>query len=174
MRTRRNEPSPAWLGDWQNRILERIREKGYKSYLDYLADRPGRTYDELSRELERDDDIAPVQLSVMHARLVEPGGRREAILDSLARSLRGALRKGWGLGRYWESDVAGQLAFWSVAWGRAPELYALEEALRSIPPEEGWIPKDGNDPVLREAARRAWDASGPDLTGSDRGLETDE
>ena len=156
MQTKSNQKAPAWEGDWQARIARRIKELGYDTYLDYLAARPGQSYWQIAEELSRGEDVAPVQLQSMHASHVKAGDWERAVLDSLARFLRGALKKGWGLDKYWWSSVAGALSSWYVTWGGGPELDALERELFLLKPEPGWIPKDGEDPILLEAARRVW------------------
>jgi len=78
------------------------------------------------------------------------------MLDSLVRYLRGPLKKGWGVGIYWEVNAIAALSFWSVNWGEGPELKALERELRQLNPAQGWLPQDSEDPILQEAAKRAW------------------
>ena len=79
------------------------------------------------------------------------------ILDSLARYLREGLRKGWGVGIHWEIDAIIALSFWSSNWHQDEgELRALEDEIRRMNPEPGWVPIDADDPILQEAARRVW------------------
>jgi len=163
MKTRRNEALSAWDGDWQERIYQGFRKLGFETYQDYLLARRGRPYEELASELSAGKDaapIAPVQLSRMQAWTVSPAQRHDAILDSLARYLREGLRKGWGVGIHWEIDAIIALSFWSSNWhqegGDEGELRALEDEIRRMNPEPGWVPIDANDPILQEAARRVW------------------
>jgi hypothetical protein len=156
MRLRKKTLAPAWRGAWETRIARRIKELGYDTYPDYLAARPGQSYWQIAQELSRDEDVAPVQLQRMHASHVKAGDWERAVLDSFARYLRGALRRGWGLDKYWESSVAGALSSWYVTWGGGPELDAFEREVFLLHPKPGWIPKDSEDSILREAARRAW------------------
>jgi len=92
----------------------------------------------------------------MHAWNVTPTERKDAILDAFVRSLRGALKKGWGLDKYWDTDVIGALSGWHVTWGEGKELDAFDREVFRMNPPAGWIPKDLQDPIIQEAARRVW------------------
>ena len=159
MRIKGEDRLSAWDGDWESRIYERINELGFESYGDYLQARRGRSYRELAAELSKDDNaapIAPVQLQHLHAQNVSPAQRQHAILDSFVRFLRGALRKGWGVGIHWQTNVIGDLSSWHVTWGQGDELDAFERQVFGMNPKSGWIPKDSDDPIIQEAARRVW------------------
>jgi len=115
----------------------------------------------MAAELSRDPDaapIAPVQLERLHAWTTRPEDRRDEILDSLVRYLRESLRKGWGVGIHWQLNANIALSFWLSNWGYKDkdELRALEHEIRQLNPEAGWIPKDADDPIIQEAAKRVW------------------
>ena len=159
MRTKGSEALSAWEGDWEERIYQRIKELGYSTYLDYLKARRGHSYEDLATELSGDRDqspVAPVQLERMHSQAVGPDERQDAIMDSFARLLRGELRRGWGVGKYWETDVFAAMAFWFVSWGEGPDLDAFRREILRMKPPEGWLPEGSDDPILQEAARRVW------------------
>jgi hypothetical protein len=161
MKTKGKETLSAWDGDWRERIYQGFRKLGFETYQDYLRARRGRSYEELASELSADTNaapIAPVQLERMHAWTVSPEDRHNEILDSLVRYLRESLRKGWGVGIHWQLNANIALAFWLSNWGYKDkdELRALEREIRGLNPEAGWIPKDSDDPILQEAARRIW------------------
>jgi hypothetical protein len=159
MRIKGKERLSSWDGDWEGRIYERIGELGFQKYSDYLLARRGRSYRELAAELSRDDNVAPVapvQLERLHALTVTAADRRDAILDSFVRFLRGALRKGWGVGIHWQTNVIGDLSSWHVNWGQGDELDEFEREVIGMHPELGWTPKDSDDPIIQEAARRVW------------------
>ena len=139
---------PAWRGDWQDRVRQRVRQRGFVSFLAYLKSNAGVPYPMLARELSEGEDIAPVQLETLHAEDVDSLEREEAVLDSLARFMRGALTKGWGVDRYWETNVIGALSSWSVTWGSGPELDRIKRKLLALPPPNGWIPSPQGDPIL--------------------------
>jgi len=100
--------------------------------------------------------VAPVQLERMHAWNVPADERRDAILDSLARHLRGALKKGRGVGHYWDTDVIGTLTGWFVSLGEGADLDAFRREVFRMNPAPGWIPENSHDSILLEAARRVW------------------
>lgn len=154
MKTDQNDTTQAWEGDWEQRIHRRIQELGHPVYHDYLKARPGHSYDQMALELG--EDVAPVQLARLHALNTKDCDRALAIVDSFARYLRGALKKGWGLDRYWETAVLGALSSWYVTWNSESELDAFQREVFLMHPEPGWIPKDSEDPILSEAAKRVW------------------
>jgi hypothetical protein len=146
----------AWRGDWQERISRRLKDRGFASYSAFLDANLGLSYSELAERLAEGDDVVPVQLARLHAMNIDPQERQRAVCDSFARSLRGALKNGWGIGRYWESAISGALASWHVTWGETPDLVQFQKAVLDLKPEPGWLPVSADDPVLLEAARRTW------------------
>jgi len=159
MKTRGKQTLSAWEGDWEKRGYQRIEELGYSNYLDYLQARRGHSYEELAEELSsgrNEFPIAPVQLERLHSQAVGPDERQDAILDSFARLLRGELRRGWGIGKYWETDLLTAMSFWFVGWGEGPELDAFRREILRMKPPEGWLPEGSDDPILQKAARRVW------------------
>ena len=156
MRIRDKESLSAWDGDWEERIYERIKELRYLNYRDYLRARAGRSYRDLAKELSGNEGIAPiapVQLQHLHAQSVTPAERQEAQLDSFVRFIRPALKKGWGVGIYWDTDVLGAMACWFVTWGEEPQLDAFRREILRMNPPEGWKPDSSLDPIIHKAAR---------------------
>jgi len=150
------ETVPAWRGDWQERIAQRLKEQGFESYSAFLEANPGVTYTEMAQLLSAGEDVVPVQLERLHASSVRPEQREQAVLDSLARFLREALKKGWGVGHRWHSSVGAALTSWNVTWGGGTEIEKLERALFELKPPDGWIPEPKDDPVLLKAAAAVW------------------
>jgi hypothetical protein len=148
------ETVPAWQGDWEARITLRLKLMGFESYEAFLDANPGLPYDEMARLLG-EGDVAPVQLQSLHASGVKPDQRERAVLDSLTRLLRGALKKGWGVGKYWESSLMGALASWHVTWGGGEQLDRLQKALLGSKPPMGWLPEPKDDPLLHKVASLA-------------------
>lgn len=148
------ETVPAWQGDWQARITLRLKVMGFESYEAFLDANPGLSYDEMARLLG-EGDVVPVQLQSFHVSGVKPEQRERAVLDSLTRFLRGALNKGWGVGKYWESSLMGALASWHVTWGGGEELDRLQKTLLASKPSIGWLPEPKDDPLLRKVASLA-------------------
>jgi len=154
---KRDADASAWRGDWRGRIEERVRATGQQSIAAFFEAHPGLSYVELAQVMGPTGDVAAVQLERLHTEIAGHGSvsRRDAILDSLARFLRGALKKGWGSGRYWQSSVTGALASWTVMWGGTEELRKVKETLFARNPPIGWIPEPTNDPLLREVFAQA-------------------
>jgi hypothetical protein len=143
---------------------------GFESYEAFLSANPGLSYDEMARLLG-EGDVAPVQLQRLHASGVKSEHRELAVVDSLARFLRGALRKGWGVGKYWEGDLMGALASWHTTWGGGAELDRLQTALLAAKPPMGWLPEPKDDPLLQRitslAQRASWSRRAPEILPRD-------
>ena len=148
------ETVPAWQGDWEARIMLRVKALGFESYDAFLHANPGMPYDQMARLLG-EGDLAPVQFERLHAASTAPDQRAVAVLDSLARYLRGALKKGWGVGKYWESDLMGALAGWHTNWGGGEDLDRLQKTLLGAKPPMGWLPEPKDDPLLRRVVSLA-------------------
>ena len=146
------EAVPAWRGDWRSRIEERLRDVGHDTVRAFFEANPGLSYSDLAKVVGPTGDVAPVQLEQLHGEMVDQGemARREALLDSLSRFLRGALPKGWGAGGYWQSGVTGALSSWTVLWGSTEELRQVKKKLFEKAPPSGWVPEPSNDPLLRQ------------------------
>jgi hypothetical protein len=153
--TDRRDDVPAWRGDWRARLEGRIRSKGFGTPKAFLDANRGRSYVDLARMLALAEDVAPVQLEQLH-RDSAGTGVRPAALDSLTRFLRGALRSGWGNGKYWQSSVTGALASWTVMWGGSDQIRKVKEALFAANPPIGWIPEPDNDPLLSQLFDQVW------------------
>jgi hypothetical protein len=112
----------------------------------------------MARELSENDDVAPVQLERLHAASADVEHREDAMLDSLTRYLREALRRGWGVGTRWRGSLAAAFTSWNVTWGGGAELDQLERALLQLSPPSGWVPDPSGDLLLSNAARAAWES----------------
>jgi len=147
----------AWRGDWHARIDERVRAIGHHSFQEFFDSHSGLSYVELAQMVGPTGDVAPVQMERLHAEVAggNDASRRGAILDSLTRFLRGALKKGWGSGRYWQSSVTGALASWVVTWGGTEDLRQVTVSLFAKRPPTGWIPEPKNDPLLTQVFEQA-------------------
>lgn len=137
---------------------ERIRARGFEGVSAFLHGNSGLSYGELAQLLAQGDDVASIQLERLHAEIAEEDqqARKAAVRDSLTRFLRGALRTGWGHGKYWESRVGSALASWTVTWGGGDELQRVKKALFSLRPPPGWIPGPEDDPILAQAFDLGW------------------
>jgi hypothetical protein len=91
------------------------------------------------------------------------GRVQDAAKDSLIRNLVEELPNGWGVGdnAKWKSILA--LSSWSseleVTGGfveLSKILNAISDAIRTLPPPIGWLPKSPDDPILDAAFRKYW------------------
>ena len=152
------EKDGAWVGDWEARISNRLQSRGFNSLNQFFAVHAGRSYFELADLLSENGDIAAVQLENLHASSsvgLSDTERLETMCDSLVRFLSGALKKGWGLDRYWESAVTGALASWTVMWEQVPWARNVVRQLFASPPPKGWIPANATDVWIRAAIAAA-------------------
>lgn len=132
--------------------------RGFGSLGAFFDATPGVSYSELAKLLSEKEDVAPVQIERLHREVTGDSDEavRRAALDSVTRFLRGALKKGWGCGRYWQSNVVGALGSWAAMWGGGPQFQGVKVALFSLNPPTGWIPEPANDPLLVTAFERGW------------------
>lgn len=145
----------VWTADWEARILNRIRSRGFETLSLFFVAHPGLSYFELADLLSERGDVAAVQLQYLHAASAEDSGKMETMCDSLARFLRGALKRGWGLDKYWESAVAGAFASWTVMWEEVPWARKVVSQLFSLNPPAGWIPTGSTDAWVQKAIESA-------------------
>lgn len=162
MKTSRQPSGSPWTGNWEARILSRIREHGHESVASFLAAHPGTPYLELAELLSRGDaDVAAVQLERLH--VTSAGGTEKAtdrdLLDSLCRSVRAGLRRGWEGRRGWDSDLAGSLADWIVMWGSQAWQRGVLPALIKLRPPKAWSPVGPEDEILKKALSAARDST---------------
>ena len=151
-----------------------VRRLGFDSVTDLIAERPRATYQDLARELSASCDpgvrVAPVALRILQVNDAHQRGRlREAAADALVRCLREVVRGGWAVSKRAEVDALSAFSAWSSTFA-APAVampaahkfsQAVWEALRALPPEQGWLPADGADPLVEEAFRVGWPAEQP-------------
>lgn len=147
--------SDPWLGDWQQRIYDRVNELGYNDVSTFAATMPGAPFRELASALG--DNIAPVQLEKMlRVEAVAVSDFKTFARDCLVRYLNQYLPMGWGVGDGVEFDTARAFASWSAALSldENPRLDSLTRGiwneLHRVAPI-GWRTVDVNDPVLLKA-----------------------
>lgn len=169
----------AWAGDWEQRLTERLRERGFSSATDYVATAPTTSLINLGHALGTDpnaplfqgDGFAADQLA---RRLLDEAKQRGDVercaRDLLVRRLHEKLPEGWR--KEWGPDVVGDmttpfarrnsaLASWSTVVSlRLPEYdetsLRVALAVRDASFPEGWLPADADDPLLVEFFRQHW------------------
>jgi hypothetical protein len=144
----------AWIGDWQGRVADRVRSKGFSSLQELARAQPTHSFTRLARELG--PDIAALQVeSLLFDEAVETGSVAEAVKDSLVRCLNAYLPGGWPHPGESSAGVTSAYDAWS---SHLPSEY--EEAcarvwnrLRALA-RPTWRPTNHEDPLLLEACAK--------------------
>jgi hypothetical protein len=143
----------TWSGDWHDRILERVRQRGFENVTQYASARTGVSLLVLAEELGS-DDIAAVQLGSI---LVEEATRTNTIphvlRDLFVRSLRERLPQGWRhpLDEEARVNVVGALVDWETELEDYLDKSATFTAGQDFVNAElqtGWLPAGPDDPVI--------------------------
>lgn len=148
-----------WSGDWQRRLNDRLTGLGFDSAEAFVVAREGKTFEQLARELG--PDVAPVQVEMMYLRECRDAGRMvEAAAECLARTVIERFPRGWGVGVRLDYRTASALAAWISDMKNdidqsglgAEVLDAVADALQKThQPSKGWLPKNGQDPLIQQA-----------------------
>ncbi|KAB2909166.1 MAG: NUDIX hydrolase [Kofleriaceae bacterium] len=159
----------AWRGDFDRRLTERLRERGFASATEYVAGQPAASLIALANGLGA--DVAAVQLERRLFDEAKAAGAVERHLrDLLVRSLHEHLPEGWQLD--WGPDVPGDT---TTAWARRARTFAhwapagwledYKDAIDAIidviaeggsPFPQGWLPMDADDPILVAFFQKHW------------------
>lgn len=142
----------SWEGNWQIRLYERVRERGYTSLTAFAEARPTLPLVELAQELGG-DDLNAVQI---FKGLVDEAERSHQLTrlvrGQLVRELAESLPNGWPavLDDEARLEVAIALGSWSAFTPvthkeRADQVSA---ALLATPPPHGWRPLGPDDELL--------------------------
>jgi hypothetical protein len=144
----------AWQGDWYQRVIDRIRERGYRSATEFVEAHPTATFVELADVLGK-DDVAPVQLEDA---MRDEAGDDPVALEKFARSLLArnifdVMPSGWA-----EEERYLVIGSWASYLGERYNVatHRAFDALCALAPE-GWRPTGPDDPLLLEAFKR-WPA----------------
>jgi hypothetical protein len=147
---------------------------GFRTVTDLLNERPGVGYLKVSDELEKAAGYGDVSLSaaaLQYRHLKEALLRGEylrALADSFVRCIQsnGRVRRaGWG-NTPSTSDLISVISFWTagakvVAKQEAnteieAEIDRAGDLIWNAPPPKGWIPKSGDDPIIKNAIGEAF------------------
>jgi hypothetical protein len=150
----------VWGGNWQAKILSRVRSAGCETLGEFLARFPGESYLKIAERLG--DDVAAFQVEWMHFdEAQDAASLRHIAMDSLARDLNDHLPKGWRDGARGDFDTASAYADWVVRLQQKrsdikPKGKAVWDALEQLRPPAGWSPSGPNDPLIVSAFFKAW------------------
>lgn len=157
---------PQWAEGWQQRLRNAARELGYPSFLDFLRAHAGEPYGKVLRVMRAhlQEMVPMMQLQKLH--MIEAIGRgqgREAAKDSLIRSLREHMPRGWNRGKKARENRASARAEWILPClgpedrkHIAPLADKVWQQLKIMNPPEDWCPLSTSDPILTEAFARGW------------------
>lgn len=150
-----------WRGDWRDRVLGAVTQRGYSSMSDLLRQFPGVPYNQVNKKL----GTVAVPLQVLYLQIDEANTESEirfAAMDCLCRKINEAYPEGWHT-RPAECDWTSCAArFDSVqkAVGYADRISDVQVSLVQVPPPDGWLPRDTDDPILVERFAKFWPLNG--------------
>jgi hypothetical protein len=152
----------TWVGDWRERIRERVQSLGSESVRDFLEHHPAEPYFKVARRLG--NDVAAVQLARMQfEEAADQDEVRQAAMDGFSREILENLKRGWGVGKHADFRTASVYAGWMALLefrADAPDLRPKGDAvwisLTAIQPPHGWLPSGPNDPIIQAAFAQGW------------------
>ncbi len=148
----------AWSGDWHDRILERVRQRGFQTVTQYADERPLDSLYVLAKDLGM-EDIAAVQVRSL---LIEEGIRTRTLPRTSSRSARSRATRGPSRGLEAPlddatgSEVVGVLVRWRTlseigdnldCFDRESTFKAGRDFMQAELPT-GWLPEGPDDPVI--------------------------
>ena len=145
----------AWQGDWYERIIQRVRDRGFETVTAFGDAWPTTSLMSMADELGK-DDVAAAQLERMLVlEAEETGNIRQCARSLLLRRLHEELPEGWHA--QWDDDSlfrrASAFSGWTSGLGERykPGVYHVWDALIALPIPEGWLPADRDDAFILEA-----------------------
>jgi hypothetical protein len=158
--------SAAWQGDWNNRILDRLRAQHFSTLLEYLRQKPALPYLEVA-DILGIDDVAAIHVEWLHfEEAIKHSQFREAAIDSLVREISHHLPGGWKEETKGDFDTASVWADWivrleSYSNNIKPIASAVWRELLDSKPPAGWKPLAAEDQRITLAFDLAWPRSAP-------------
>jgi hypothetical protein len=163
---------PAWQGDWETRIYDRVRQLDFATLTAFADARPTATLEQLARELGPEKDIAPVQVEWLLRHEAQETQRVHRFARSaLVRQVHEVFPRGWMRGERaeWNRILVG--AEWITALGEERRAAAerVWDSLMKIA-SIGWLPSSPDDPILVQAFREGrFQEDGPGEKGETGG-----
>ena len=142
-----------WSGNWHDRILERIRERGFETLTQYAVERPGVSLIVLADELGSDDVAAAQIRSILVEEAIRSRTVPRALRDLLVRELRQGLPEGWRCppDEDFRSKLVRTLGHWKLELKEHLDYdatFAAGQDLLNANLPTGWLPEAPDDPVI--------------------------
>jgi hypothetical protein len=144
---------PAWQGDWEKRVYDRVLELDFSSVTAFADSRPTASLKELARELGRDKDVAALQLERLLRREARDTGRVHRFARAaLVREVHEYFPQGWMRGETLDFNRASVWAEWVSRLGEEHRAAAesVWDRLKQHTPV-GWLPSGPDDPIILKA-----------------------
>lgn len=148
----------TWSGDWRDRILDRVHQRGFETVTQYVGERPGVSLLVLAKELGPDDVAAAQIRSILVEEAIRTRTVPRALRDLFVRELRESLPGGWTypLDDASRCEVAGALATWRTELKVEDHLDCFDDEatfnagqdLMNVELPTGWLPAGPDDPVI--------------------------
>lgn len=159
-----NDLSP-WPPGWEQDIYKGVRQLGYGNLSELLEAYGGEPYGKILRVLRStlQRSVPMMQLHKLHMlEAITQGKGRAAAKDSLVRSLREHLPRGWNQGRHPKEKRARAFSEWVLPrtvknWEDMTKLAnnVWDELEKANPPHD-WCPSSTDDVFVEHAFARGW------------------
>jgi hypothetical protein len=146
---------PAWQGDWEKRVYDRVSQRDFATLSAFADSRPTASLKELARELGPEKDVAALQLErLLRQEARETGRVRRFARAALVREINEYFPQGWMRGDTVDFSRASVWAEWVSRLGEehraaAESVWDRLKRLASV----GWLPMGVDDPIILEAFR---------------------
>jgi hypothetical protein len=164
-----NDIDPPWSGKSQEQIRAAARQLGHADFLSLINAHVGEPYGKVLRLLrEKLGYMVPImQVHRLHMQdAIAVGLEREAAKDSLVRTLREQVGKGWNRGSGSQEKRRRARAYWVLPYADAQDMVRINaladqvwEELKALNPPDDWCPVTPNDPLIEQAFSRGWPLS---------------
>jgi hypothetical protein len=147
----------AWEGNWQARVNERIKERGYETLISFAERNPKATFFELAKMLG--EQVAPMQVEQLVSNAYyEQGQVARYFRSALARHIRRAMPEGWNVADNFDFRRVGALIDWEN--GTPDEYATFTENVKTVLKNangipKGWLPNGADDPIIVDAFEKA-------------------
>jgi hypothetical protein len=154
---------PAWEGNWEKRIYDRVFQRDFPSLTAFADSRPTATLKDLAEELASENDVAPGQLErLLRHEAQETRHVHRFARSALVRQMHEYFSQGWmradkpspGPSSPDEWCRASVYATWSGCVGEEYDAPTdrVWDSLKKIA-RVGWLPSGPDDPIIVQAFR---------------------